>query len=232
MISVFLPAYNEENRIKDSVTRVEDFLSKKDYEFEIVVVDDGSEDNTAKKVREFDKENIRCLRYNFGPTRRENLGLSFHEAKGDLIAFMDSDIPVPISYLGEIIDSLREGYDIAIGSRYKGLKPKRKADRLLISKAYNFFLKILFLSKIKDHQCGLKGFRKKAILKLLDEMQYDNNLRRGWFWDAEILIRAQRKNLSIKEIPVEWTYDEKTSFDITWETKMLPYVLKTIFKTI
>jgi hypothetical protein len=89
-------------------------------------------------------------------------------------------------------------------------------------------MKIYFHSKIKDHQCGFKAFKKEKLLQLLDEMGYEKT--RGWFWDVELLVRAQRKGYSIDEFPVEWKEGKLSSFNIQRELRMLPYVLKLKWK--
>jgi hypothetical protein len=93
-----------------------------------------------------------------------------------------------------------EGYDFAIGSR---LLPEsdveRSGTRSIASKTYNFMVRAVLGSQVRDHQCGFKAFRRKPLLKLLDEVCAEH-----WFWDTELLVRAHRRGYKIKEIPVLW----------------------------
>ena len=139
------------------------------------------------------------------------------------VAFMDVDLATDITHLRELISCLDNGADFAIGSRYKGIQPERTWFRSVISKGYNAFMRLYFWSKMCDHQCGFKAFKKNALFSVLDDMNY--NIKRGWFWDAELLIRAQKKGLKITEFPVHWRFGEKSSFSILREIKMIPYVL-------
>lgn len=231
-ISVFIPAYNEEKIIKESILKIHKYLKNNFKTFELVLVDDSSTDNTNKLAKELSKRvGLRIIRFENGPSRRENLGVAFRKSKYDLIMFMDLDLATDISHLRDLVTKLsKEKYDIAIGSRYKGIAPKREFSRLLISKAYNFFMRIFFGSKISDHQCGFKAFKKRIFLEIIDKMDYDKKFRRGWFWDAEILIRAQKYKYKIAEIPVKWKFGTKSTFNIKREIKMIPYLVKLRFK--
>ena len=123
---------------------------------------------------------------------------------------------------------MENGADIAIGSRYSGLKAKRESKRLAISFVYNKIMRILFLTKIKDHQCGFKAF-KRELLPIISGMGFDN--KRGWFWDVEFLARAKRAGYKIKEFPILWVRSErKSSFNIKRELRMIPYVISLRFK--
>ena len=189
-------------------------------------MDDSSTDKTSDIGKRLSKNiKIKYLRYNNGPSRRENLAVSFGKAKGDIIVFMDTDLAVDLEALPKIISNVGK-YDIAIGSRYvKGARVKRTYFRLLLSKFYNYFVRAYFRSRIRDHQCGFKAFKKKVILKLVKKMSYDKTFRRGWFWDAEMLMLAQRLGYKIREIPVKWKYGEKSTFNLKRELRMLFYIL-------
>jgi glycosyltransferase involved in cell wall biosynthesis len=202
-ISVFLPVLNEEAILEESVYGLWGFLRKKFESFEIFIVDDGSDDATpevAGKLRSEGK--IRCISFEKGHSKRENLARSFGKSSGNIILYIDADMAANITALPGMAEDMKN-YDIIIGSRYvKGSAVRRKLSRRAISTVYNALIRIIFKSKIRDHQCGFKAFRRKALFSLLDEMGYDRDLKRGWFWDAEILIRAQRRHFRIKEVPV------------------------------
>ena len=228
-ISIFIPIFNEEDILERDIFLIERNLKKLPYIYEIFVVDDGSFDRSsaiAKKM-EASNKNIHHLRYNFGPTRRENLAQSFKEASGEIIAFMDVDLATNLRFIPNLIEEVRKGADIVTGSRYiKGAKIKRKLSRLIISTVYNVFIRFIFKTNIMDHECGFKAFKREVILQLVDEMGFDKSLNRGIFWDVELLVRALKHGYKIKEIPVWGRERQKSALNFRREIKMLSYILK------
>jgi len=233
MISLFIPIYNEEKIAEYNISQIYDKMSEFFSDFEIIVVNDNSNDNSEDILRSISKKNkrIKYVTFNNGPSRRENLAEAFKLAKGNIIAFMDMDIPVSLDSLKELIESVEGNYDLSTGSRYLDeSKIKRTLLRHVISIIYNSFMKLYFRSKVKDHQCGFKAFKKEVIFNLIKELGYDKTFKRGWFWDVELLIRAQRKGYNVYEFPVQWKAGEKSTFNIKRELKMLPYIMKLRFK--
>lgn len=232
--SLFIPIYNASQIIKESVQRCYEVLSQLNSNFEIIIVDDHSTDIYSKFEQRFhgiDKsteKKIRYVSYDRGPSRRENLAKSFHLARYELIGFIDVDLSCDASYLLKAVELLRkESADIVIGSRYiKGAKAKRRPIRRFFSFFYNRVLQAIFKSKIKDHQCGLKIFRRSTALKIVDGMGYDDKYVRGWFWDAEFLIRAQKEGLKVIEMPIEWWYADVSTFDFRRELRCLKSIVK------
>jgi len=224
-ISFFVPVYNEENSIKQNLSKIYSFLHKNFKSFELIVVDDNSNDGSQKIIKELMKsKKIKLIECNKGPTRRENLAQSFLQAKSDIIMFFDSDSIQSLNGLPRLVEEIKKGKDIAIGSRYaQGSKIKRKIFRLLLSFLYNKFIRFYFNSKIRDHN-GSKVFNRKKLTELIKEIGYDNSFSRGWFWDAELLIRAQKKEMKIIELPVVWYDQRKSSFNLSREIKMIPYI--------
>lgn len=228
IFSVFIPCYNEEQRLEKNIFEIYKMLLSLKKPFELVIVDDGSADSSpiiawqlTKKYKE-----IKYLWYENGPSRRENLGKAFYTAQGCIIAFMDLDLSADLSRFPELLAIIQQGKDIAVGSRYKGVYAQREFERKIISVFYNKFMQFYFKSKILDHQCGFKAFRKEKLLPILDAMGYDHAFLRGWFWDVEVLVRAQQLGYKIDELSVSWKLSKKSSFDIKREMKMIPYVLK------
>lgn len=224
-ISFFVSLYNEDKIIKENLTIIYQYLKNNFELFELVVINDGSTDNSFEILKKLNFTNTKVVNFD-SPSRRENLGLAMKSAKYSISAFTDLDLAVDINNLNKFMDCVNDGYDIVIGSRYKGVKTKRSIYRKLISLSYNFFLKLYFNSKIFDHQCGFKVFKTQQLKTLIDKLGYDNLFRRGWFWDAELLIRAQKHNFKILELPVLWREGLKSSFKILREIKMVLYVLK------
>ena len=227
-LSFFIPIHNEEVRLRDSITKIYAVIEMLVRDLEIFIVADNSKDNSKRIAKELASTypNIEYTAYTNGPSRRENLADSFKLGKSTNTAFIDVDLANCIKYLKVFLDEMENGADICIASRYMGIPPKRSIHRKSISKAYNHFLRFYFNSEIRDHQCGFKMFNTEILKELVREMGYDTKLKRGWFWDAELLIRSQKKGLSIKEIPIKWEEGEKSSFDLKREAMMIPYVLK------
>jgi glycosyltransferase AglD len=223
--SLFIPAYNEENVLEKNIRRVDDHLKTFLSNYEIIIIDDTSKDKTPDICKQLSNEHIRYIRYETGPSRRENLGKSIPEARYDWIGFIDIDLATDIGHMKDLIEKL-DTYDVVLGSRYKGIRPKREWWRLSISKTYNSIIQILFRSKVNDHNCGFKAFRKEKIEKLMKQMKYDKSFTRGWFWDAELLIRTQKNKFSLIEIPVRWKAGKQSSFNWKRELKMIPYIIK------
>ncbi len=222
MISIVFPAYNEAERIEKAIKETEKFLKKINYDYEIIVAEDGSTDGTDKIVQRLVNERIRLFHSDVRLGRGKALMNAFEKAKGEIVISMDVDLATNIKHLKDLIEAIENGYDIAIGSRLiEGSKAKRSFERLLYSKVYNFLVRALLKSKIKDHQCGFKAFKKDIVVKLGKEAK-DNH----WFWDTEILVLAQRKGYKIKEIPVEWTEGKDTKVRRTDVFYMFSRILK------
>lgn len=233
-VSLFIPVYNAARLIRQDIKKSYAALLRLGAGFEIIVVDDNSTDVSYRFQRVINKakrvtgKQIKYISYNTGPSRRENLAKSFYLAKYEIIGFIDVDFSCDISYFLKAVKLLIDkSADMVIGSRYiKGAKVRRRPVRRILSFFYNFVIKILFNSTIQDHQCGLKVFRKSAIFPILDKMGYDEKYVRGWFWDAELLIRAQKAGLKIIEMPVEWHFSDSSTFNFKRELRCLSAILK------
>ena len=114
------------------------------------------------------------------------------------------DLSTDMKHLEELVEAIRsEGYDFAIGSRLlKGSEVTRSFKRTVMSTVYNLLVRTVLKSKLRDHQCGFKSFRRQSLLNILEKVEDEL-----WFWDTELLVRAQRKGCKVKEIPIKW--DEK-----------------------
>ncbi len=228
-VSVFVPVYNEEDIINRAVRILNNILQKAVLDYEIFIVNDASQDNTEGEARDIERVNprVKVLTYNNGPTRRENLAQSFHKGSGDIIVFADIDLISTWKSVANLIQQVAQGYDISIGSRYvPGAKIRRKPFRHFVSVVYNFFIRLLYGTGVADHMCGFKAFKRHVILKLVDELGFDESWERGIFWDTELIIRARRNGYTIKEIPVWWREREKSALHVTREAKLLKYIWK------
>ncbi len=201
-VLVAVPAYNEAEVIADNIKKLRKFLtSNLDHEYEIVVADNASTDNTAEKVVELSQEctNVRWI--HLGQKGKGGaVKKAWAESDADIVSLIDADLSPDLSAFPLLIEALNDGYDIAIGSRLlKGSEVKRSLKRRFLSKGYNLLLRLLFRAQFSDAQCGFKAMKKGLFLELLPAIKNDE-----WFFDTELLIRSQKKGLKIKEIPINW----------------------------
>src|SRR3989338_3302329 len=144
MLSVFIPCYNEEQRLEKNILLIYHALLLLKKPFELLIVDDGSTDATVQIAQALSAKHkeIKHLYFSNGPSRRENLSKAFYSAKGDIIAFMDLDLSADIASFPRLVASIEQGNDIAIGSRYKGVRAKREFGRKIISVLYKLFMRL------------------------------------------------------------------------------------------
>ena len=200
--SLVLPAYNEAKALPAAVEAARRELRKiKGLRFELIIAEDGARDDTpavAERLARRFKE-VRHLHSAQRLGRGVALNRAFKAARGSVVAFMDVDLATNPKHLRELVEYSRD-FDIVIGSRYAaGARASRSLVRGFYSFFYNSFVRLLFGSKLSDHQCGFKAFRKSVLMKLLPRVR-----ARHWFWDTEVLVLAERERLRIKEFPVEW----------------------------
>ncbi|WP_456468160.1 flippase-like domain-containing protein [Archaeoglobus sp.] len=213
-VSIVLPAYNEARKLKKAVEKVQKAVEETEYECEIIIAEDGSTDGTDKIAAELASKNPNIVHLHSDERlgRGRALMNAFEKAKGDIVVYMDVDLATDLKHLKELIDAvIVEGYDIATGSRLmKESVTDRPAKREIASRGYNFLVRLFLGSKIHDHQCGFKAFRKQAILEIGKAVK-DNH----WFWDTEVLVLAQKKGYRVKEIPVAWKHGGETKVNFS-----------------
>jgi dolichyl-phosphate beta-glucosyltransferase len=214
-----VPAYNEEQRLPRTLGGIVSFLQAQSYAAEIIVVDDGSEDNTADVVAEFAAEqpSIRLI-------RNEHRGKAFAvrtgmlAADGQYVLFTDADGATPIQEVDKLLLPLQEGYDVAIGSR-EGVGARRYDEppyRHLMGRVFNFLVRSVAVPGIQDTQCGFKAFRQEAARDLFQNMQlYGPDAARvqGAMltgFDVEVLFLARKWGYRIAEVPIHWYYGEES----------------------
>jgi glycosyltransferase involved in cell wall biosynthesis len=232
-VSVVLPAYNEANKLETAVAKVMKALEEFADSYEIIIAEDGSTDGTDK-VAAMLSERYPFVKHLHGEKRLGRgvaLKNAFKKSSGRILVYMDVDLATDVGQLKSLVKAIEEeGYDFATGSRMLSeSKVERSLRRRIASKSYNFLVRAMLGSKVKDHQCGFKAFRREPLMQLLDEVT-----ARHWFWDTEIIVRAFRKGYKIKEIPVEWKGGHETkvklfkdSFNMAGQVIKLWWQLKT-----
>ncbi|MCD6094381.1 glycosyltransferase family 2 protein [bacterium] len=214
-LSVIIPAYNEEKRLPKTLKAVDEYLRNQNYDYEIIVVNDGSKDDTALVVKDFKPQivNLRLI------DRKENKGKGYTvkegmlNAKGDYRLFMDADNSTTIDQIEKMWPWFERGYDIVIGSRdIKGavLDPPQPLYRRLVGKIFRLARDIICdIWGIYDTQCGFKCFKKEVVETIFPKLRIER-----FAFDVEILLLAKMHGFKIKEIPVYWRNnpDSKVKF--------------------
>ena len=231
-VSVVLPAYNEVEYLQPAVERTIQTLNHFTQSFEVIIAEDGSDDGTAERAEDLAKETagVRHIHRDQRLGRGTALNNAFKQSRGEVLVYMDLDLATDLKYLKPLIEAITvEGYDFSTGSRMMAdSKAERTLGRSLSSKIYNFLVRHMLGSKLRDHQCGFKAFKYDSLMQLLDEVQATH-----WFWDTEIMVRAYRHGFKIKEIPVEWKSGRgtkvnifKDSWNMFWQIMGLWWTLK------
>lgn len=215
-ISVIIPCYNEENNLNRGVLKeVYDFLKTQKYPWEVLICNDQSTDNSLKIVQKFAKSHrgFRVLDLPKGGKPGALWG-GIQQAKYPLCLFTDMDQSTPISELNKLLPFYNKKYDIVIGSR-GNQRTGFGLLRLLGSKVFSIFRKILLKSRIEDTQCGFKSMKTDIARKIFPRLEVIKNIQGGQGWrvsayDVEMLFIADKLGYKTKEVPVLWQ-DEDTS---------------------
>lgn len=234
--SIIIPAYNEADKIISSLNKVVGYM-RTFASFEVVVVDDGSSDNTASLVEEFIKNNpeVRLVKNPHkgkGPT----VLTGFREAAGDLIYMCDADLSTPMSELKKLsIWITDQGYDIVIASR-EGSGAVRVDEpfyRHFMGRVFNLFIRFVALPGINDSQCGFKLFKSSVIKEIASKMivyqDSGEEIEKPFFgaFDVEMLFIGRKLGYKIKELPVLWNYVGHTGRALIFNTLRMTFdVLK------
>lgn len=203
-LSVVVPAYNEARRLEGPLRTISSHLESQPYDCELVVVDDGSRDDTFALVRRVGAElgvPLRAFRYEVNRGKGHALKVGFAQARGERILFTDADLATPIEQLGDLDRALDDGCDIAIGSRKKAgadIRVHQPWYRESMGKVFTWIVRGL-LADVSDVTCGFKMFRGEVGRSLFAHLRID-----GWAFDAELLFLAERRGVTIQEVPVRW----------------------------
>lgn len=218
LLSLIIPAFNEASRIGPSLGKAYAYLEEAGYNAEIIVVDDGSSDNTVQVVEQFIRDTVRpnnvfafaiSLGKNQGKGAAVRRGML--EAKGAIRIFTDADFSTPVHEVAKIIPLIEtQQYDVVIGSRAaEGRKLVKKHQpwyRESMGRFFNVLVQTVVFKGIADTQCGFKGFSDRAAKNLFSKQKV-----MGFTFDVEILFLAKRSGYKIKEIAVEWYNDERST---------------------
>lgn len=211
--SIIIPAYNESQRIAASLDKIIAYTTEQHWMTEILVVNDGSRDNTAEIVREYAKSHpqVRLIENlgNRGKGYTVRNGMS--QATGEILLFTDADLSSPIHESRKLFAAIQAGADVAIGSRWlqAELQSERQPfHRQVFGRIFNLLLRMILGLKYKDTQCGFKAFTRKAAQTLFPRQRIER-----WGFDPELLFLSLKYGLNITEVPVEWAHDDRSKIN-------------------
>ncbi len=216
-LSIIIPAYEEQERLGDSVRKILAYIGDEKLDAELIIVDDGSKDQTTEIAEtacaEFPAISTKVIRYEENRGKGYAVKTGLLAARADIALFSDADLSTPISELPKLVAPIQTGkFDVTFGSR--------ALDRSLIGvhqpwrreqggKVFNFIVRTLTRLPFWDTQCGFKAFNMRKFRPLLDVMQIER-----FGFDVEFLYVANLHNLKLQEIPVRWDHDERTKVNV------------------
>lgn len=202
MVSVVVPAFNEERRLGDTLEAISAYLARCNFSSEVIVVDDGSTDNTSQVAQQSQVRNLRLVRNEINRGKGYTVRRGVETAQGDIILFTDADNSTPIEEFDKFRPLFAEGADGVIGSRalpQSQLEVHQSALREFAGRTFNLILRSIVGLSFHDTQCGFKAFRRQVAREIFPKQTIH-----GWGFDAEILLIAKRKGFRILETPVRW----------------------------
>ena len=208
--SIVIPAYNESQRIAPTLDRVLAYVAEQRWDAEVVVVNDGSRDNTAEIVRSYAERHpmVRLVENPGNRGKGYSVRNGMLNATGDVLLFSDADLSSPIEEAHKLFEAIGQGADVAIGSRWlqAELQSERQPFyRQLFGRVFNLLLRIMLGLKFKDTQCGFKAFTRRAALAIFPKQRVER-----WGFDPELLFLANKCGFRTSEVAVRWAHDERS----------------------
>ncbi len=225
MVSIVIPAYNEEQRISGTLEELSRFFSKTPHE--ILVVMDGCTDTTPELVAEFSINHpaVRSVSHTTRLGKGGGILLGISRARGNIIAVVDADCAVPPHDVGKMVDMVPDGIDCVISSRYMPgsvIHTHQPPHRVLASRCFNAMVRLLFGLPYKDTQCGCKVLNAQAAHQVAGDIQTHN-----YAFDVELLWRIRDRGYTTVEVPVEWRHIEGSKLDLK---KVIPQMFAAVVR--
>lgn len=211
-LSVIIPAHNEEHRLPGTLEQVIAFLEQQSFTYEVIVVENGSDDRTLEIARSYQEyhKNLRILR-----EAKRGKGLAVRrgmlDAHGEYLFMCDADLSMPVVEISRFLPPNLEDYDIAIASREApgSVRYNEPQYRHLGGRAVNTMIRLLALPGLNDTQCGFKCFR-AAVAQDIFRLQ----TLEGWSFDIELLYIARRRGYKIIEVPISWYFNPESKLSV------------------
>ncbi len=208
--SIIIPAFNEGGRIPATLSAVVQCIREHNWRAEVVVVNDGSSDNTAEIVREFASHNpeVRLIENPSNCGKGYSVRSGILHALGDIVMFTDADLSSPMDEAEGLFAAIAQGADIAIGSRWLSTSRqthKQPLYRRFFGRCFNALTRLVMNLPFADTQCGFKAFTRSAAQTVFQLQTIER-----WGFDPEILFIALKRGYHVQEVPVSWAHDART----------------------
>ena len=208
--SIILPAYNESARIAATLDKILAHTEQRGWSLEVIVVDDGSNDDTADIVRQYARQHavMRLLENPGNRGKGYSVRNGMLHAKGKILLFSDADLSSPIEEADQLFAAITEGADIAIGSRWVDPRLQIRRQplyRRLFGRIFNLALRVILGLQFKDTQCGFKAFTRRSAQAIFPLQKIER-----WGFDPELLYLAKKFGFVVRELPVAWSHREGT----------------------
>jgi glycosyltransferase involved in cell wall biosynthesis len=208
--SIVIPAYNESARIRATLDRVLAFVNERHWDAEILVVNDGSHDDTAQLIENYAARDpiLRVIQNPGNRGKGYSVRNGMLHASGKILLFSDADLSSPIEESDKLLDAIEKGADVAFGSRWlrSELQTQRQSlHRQLFGRVFNLALRIVLGLPYRDTQCGFKAFTRSAADAIFPLQRIER-----WGFDPEILFLARKFGMKVEEVPVQWAHSEGT----------------------
>ncbi len=201
-ISIIIPAYNEESLIVNTLESLRSYMTARAEQYEIIVVDDGSQDKTVACVQDWHKKsgaNVQLL------SNQKNMGKGFSirhavmESRGRYVIFIDADLPYELGAIDNFLLALKNGFDLAVGSRVLPGSEVRGVPvyRYIAGQVFSWMVQVVLFSGLPDTQCGFKSFKSEAAREIFRRTSIN-----GFGFDVEMLFVARKLKFAIQPVPV------------------------------
>ncbi len=221
-LSIVIPAYNESARIESTLERVLQCVDQRSWDAEILVVDDGSSDDTVAIVGRWmeSHERLHLIRNRGNRGKGYSVRNGLLQSAGDIVMFTDADLSAPIEEAEHLVAAIDAGADVAIGSRWLEKQKQTITQpmyRRFFGRCFNWVTRKVMGLPYRDTQCGFKAFQRDAAQTIFRLQTIE-----GWGFDPEILFIARKLRYKIVEVPVTWGHDERSRISYLKDgTKML-----------
>jgi dolichyl-phosphate beta-glucosyltransferase len=226
-VSVIVPLYNEESRSKHFLPELLSFCRKNLGSYEVLLVNDGSTDNTLGFISSFAKKDRHVKVVSYFPNRGKAnaVKVGVFVSRGEKVLFIDADGSIQPDEIPGMVSKL-DSYDVVVGTRSS---PKSRVVqpplRKMVGMTFNTYVNILFAVNVKDTLCGFKGFKREAALYLFRKL-----ISGRWIFDVELFYRIRKQRYSLYQMPIFWVHKEGSRFKLFDPLKMALELLKLRFQ--
>jgi glycosyltransferase involved in cell wall biosynthesis len=216
-LSFVVPAYNEEDLIEDMLGSIDDVIAGKHIPYEILVVNDGSKDDTLANARRYAGKNghVRVVSYSKNVGKGHAVKTGFMKANGNVVVFADSDMEIDLTVISEYLEALKHGDIVIASKRHRDSHVEVPVSRRILSECFNGLVRLLTGIPLKDTQAGLKAMKKSAFIDIFPRLAV-----KRYAFDVELLAVAHLYGLKVVEMPINIKLDAKFKLKDTWHMFM------------